>query len=215
MSSFYNTLSFKCKVNSEYIQFIENKYLYRLYDVHKEFYYFRDVPQFREYKEEEAQRKKNEFVKEYMEEKEKKQKEYELLPMNYKVLIDIWSDLDIGNNFYIYSLDGNEFSCQIYRYKNINNGNLKDKYEEFMKNIIVSISPDITYCNISSDNYDYSDYCYSDFELRGFKFNLYDKIKYIEHIYNEEKTEIYSTQVFYKHSIKKINFLDLNREYGV
>ena len=84
-----------------------------------------------------------------------------------------------------------------------------------MKNIIVPISSEISYCNISSDNYDYSDYFYSDYELRNVCFNLQDKIRGVQHIYNDDKTEIYETRVYYKYPIKKSHLLDLNREYGL
>ena len=68
-------------------------------------------------------------------------------------------------------------------------------------------------CNISSDDVDCFEHEYSDSELRCIPFCLQDKIKSVEHVYSEDGSEIVESLVIYKHSIKKIQFLDLDRAY--
>jgi hypothetical protein len=137
---------------------------------------------------------------------------YDALGKDYKDLIDIWCKLDIAQ-ICEYSFENNIFHCEIsnsvYRYS----GDLKNIYEEFMRDIIVPISSDITICSIESDDYILTKYNYTDTELRGKSFNLRDMIKSVEHTFNEDHTEIIETRVVYKRSIKALQFMDLDRAY--
>jgi hypothetical protein len=208
-------LTFHCKLLPEYIPFIEKEYLRTLYDTDRDIHY-RSGPFYRNYESDNEDRKKRiaELIKMKEEEKENREKEYNLLSKPYKDLIDIWTNLDIGLHFYKYELKGSDFFCQISKKVNWHSGDLQDDYLTFLKDIIVPISTEITDCNIESDDYGDMKWDYTDSQLRNIRFNLQDKIKSIEHIYSEDKSEIYETRVIYKHSIKKINFIDLNREYG-
>ncbi len=207
-------LTFTCKVLPECIPFIENKYLETLYDTDRDFHY-RYRPSYSYYEAEEAEKLREEDRQRQQKEEEEREKTYELLPKNFKDLIDIWTHLNIGVHFYEYKLEGNAFSCQISKRVNCHRGDLKDDYLDFMKDIIVPITSEISHCEIESDDYGPMKWYYTDSQLRNIRFNLQDKIKSIEHIYNEDKTEIYETRVIYKHSIKALQFLDLNREYGM
>lgn len=138
---------------------------------------------------------------------------YKRLPKNYRDLIDIWRKLDIGSHFYEYDLKDDIFFCKISKKVNRHSGELRSDYEAFLKDIIVLISSIITSCTIESDDYGDCVWEYSDSQLRDIYFRLTDKIKKVEHVYNEDMTEIYETRVIYKHSIKKIQFLDLDRAY--
>ena len=137
-----------------------------------------------------------------------------MFPKFYKDLIDIWRKLNIGYHFYEYSLNDSIFTCEISKKVGWHSGDLQDDYLTFMKDIIAEISSEIYDCSIKSDDYGDMEWIYTDSQLRGLRFNLQNKIKSIEHIYNDDKTEIYETRVIYKHSIKELNFIDLNREYG-
>lgn len=207
-------LTFTCKVLPEYISFIENKYLETLYDTDRDVHYC-NTPTYSYYEAEEAEKLREEDRQRRIKREEEREKTYELLPKNFKDLIDIWTHLNIGLHFYEYKLEGNVFSCEISKKVNWHTGDLKDDYMDFMKDIIVPITSEISYCEIESDDYGDMKWYYSDSQLRNIRFNLQDKIKSIEHIYNEDKTEIYETRVIYKHSIKALQFLDLNREYGM
>ena len=202
-------LTFKCKILPEYLVFIENRYLDILYDTVRDVHY-RSTPSLYMYEEEEAE----ELREERRKEEEEREKVYETLPKAFKDLIDLWTDLDIGVHFYEYKLKGDEFSCKISKKVARHKGDLQKDYLEFMKDIIVPISSEIIFCEIESDDYGNMKWLYSDSELRGVRFCLQDKIKSIQHIYNEDKTEIYETRVVYKHSIKQSQLLDLNRGYG-
>ena len=210
-------LTFHCKILPEFIPFIEKEYLRTLYDTDRDIHY--RVKPYRRYDSDDErsieEKKLIELIKKETEEQtEQREKEYNLLSKSYKDLIDIWTNLDIGLHFYEYKLKGSEFYCQISKKVNWHSGDLKDDYLLFLKDIIVPISSEIIECNIESDDYGDMKWDYTDSQLRNIRFNLQDKIKSIEHIYNEDKSEIYETRVIYKHSIKKINFIDLNREYG-
>lgn len=207
-------LKFTCKILPEYIPFIQNRYLQNLYDTERD-YHYQMTPSYSYYGIEEVDRLREESKQQRVKEEKEREKTYELLPKNFKDLIDIWIKLDIGVHFYEYILKGNEFTCEISKKVNLHKGNLRDDYLEFLKDIIVPITNEITYCEIESDDYGDMKWYYSDSQLRNVRFNLHDKIKYIEHIYNEDNTEIYETRVYYKHSIKKSQLLDLNREYGL
>lgn len=208
-------LTFRCCILPEFIHFIEKEYLRTLYDTDRDIHY-RDTPFYSYYDSDDEDKKKriNEFRKMKEEKEENREKEYNLLSKSYKDLIDIWTNLDIGCHFYEYELKGSEFFCKISKKVNWHSGDLKDDYLTFLKDIIIPITSEITDCNIESDDYGDMEWDYTDSELRNIRFNLQDKIKSIEHIYSEDKSEIYETRVIYKHSIKKINFIDLNREYG-
>ncbi len=211
-------LTFKCTILPEFISFIQNKYLLNLYDEDRDIHY-KEKP-YREYDSDDERSKEEKeriaaYEKEKQNEKEQKRKEYELLPKSYKDLIDIWISLDIGNHFYEYSLNSSEFICEISKKVNWHSGDLQNDYLTFLKDIIVPITSEIMECQIHSDDYGDFTWYYSDSELRNIHFRLEDKIKHIEHTYNENKTEILETRIIYKHSIKKKDFLDLNRSYGL
>ncbi len=207
-------LTFTCKVLPEYIPFIQNKYLQNLYDTDRDFHY-RYRPSYSYFVEEEAERLREEDRHRRYKEEEERQKAYELLSKNFRDLIDIWTRLNIGLHFYEYDIKGDEFTCKISKKVTWHKGDLKDDYLEFMKDIIVPISSEISFCEIESDDYGDMKWYYTDSQLRNIRFNLQDKIRGVQHIYSEDGLEIYETRVFYKHSIKKINFLDLDREYGI
>jgi hypothetical protein len=137
-------------------------------------------------------------------------------PFNkYTYLIDIWKSLDIGNYFYEYKLTDDIFHCKISKKVNRHSGDLMDAYKEFLHNIIVHITSEITFCTIESDDFGDFEYNYTDNELRNIPFKLTDKIKKVEHIYNEDKTEILESRVVYKYPIKASQKIDLDRCYGV
>ncbi len=207
-------LNFTCKVLPEYIPFIQNKYLETLYDTDRD-YHYQMTPSYSYYEVEEADRLREESRQQRIKEEEEREKAYELLPKNFKDLIDIWVGLDIGVHFYEYTLKGDEFTCEISKKVNWHKGDLQNDYLEFLKDIIVPISNEITYCKIESDDYGDMKWYYTDSQLRNVRFNLQDKIRGVQHIYNDDNTEIYETRVYYKHSIKKSQLLDLNREYGL
>lgn len=209
-------LRFNCKLLPEHIQFIENKYLMNFTE-DIELYRWsipeRTYPSDDERSKEEKNRIE-EWKKEKDEEFEKKEQQYESLPKFYKDLIDIWRRLDIGHHFYEYELRDGIFYCEISKKVNRHEGDLRADYESFLKDIIVPISSEITDCEIESDDYGDMRWYYSDSQLRNIHFRLEDKIKRIEHVYSEDGNEIYETKVIYKHSIKRTQFLDLNRAYG-
>ncbi len=207
-------LTFTCKVLPEYIPFIQNKYLQNLYDTDRDFHY-RYRPSYSYYEVEEAEKLREEDRLSRQKAEEEREKTYEQLPKNFRDLIDIWTHLDIGLHFYEYDIKGDEFTCKISKKVAWHKGDLKDDYLGFMKDIIVPISSEISFCEIESDDYGDMKWYYTDSQLRNVRFNLQDKIRGVHHIYSEDGSEIYETRVFYKHSIKKINFLDLDREYGI
>jgi hypothetical protein len=133
----------------------------------------------------------------------------------YKDLVDIWQKLDIGAGFREYSLQGYEFSCKLSKRVADHNGDLGEDYIKFVKDVLIPITSEITYCEIESDDYGSYRYRYTDAELRNIHFNLRDKIKSVEHVYNEDRTEILESRVVYKHSIRQIHYLDLDRAYKI
>ena len=182
------TLTFKCRLLPEFIDFIQNEYLETLFDAN------------------------------YLEESEKKEamdKEYNCLPATYKVLIDIWRELNIGINFYAYNLKDNEFFCQISKKIICHKGDLHDDYEKFMKEIIVFISSEILFCRIQTDDFGNIIWDYSDDELRNRPLRLRDKVKIIKHIYSEDNNAIIETRIVYKQLIKKEKESELNRIFDV
>jgi hypothetical protein len=140
--------------------------------------------------------------------------EIELLTKAEKDLIEIWRNLGIGHGFYKHSIEGDIFECELSKNVRRYKGDLRDAYELFLKDVIVTISSEIYDCKIVSDDMGDAVWHYSDSELRSVHFHLTDKIKYVEHEYSEDGTEIYATRITYKHSIKRLQFLDLNRAYG-
>ena len=150
-------------------------------------------------------------------EKEAAAKEYEELPKKYKDLVDIWRNLDIDGSFYNYTFnkDSREFSCKISKKVGDYNGDLREAYEEFLRDIIVPITSRITSCVIASDDFGNAHRVYTDTQLRNVRFSLQDKIKCIEHVFSADGNEIVETRVIYKRSIDVIQRIDLDREYGV
>lgn len=147
-------------------------------------------------------------------EKEDKQIEYEALPKSYRDIIDIWKELELWCSINSYNNKG-DLICEFEITKKVNSysGDLRGAYLVFLKDIIIHITSEISQCSIYDDSSDITR-SYTDSELRGKRFCLENSIKSIEHTYNEDMTEIIETRVVYKRSIKKIHFIDLNREYG-
>lgn len=147
-------------------------------------------------------------------ETEDKQKEYESLPKSYRDIIDIWKELGLGCSINPHNnKEGLMCEFEIERKVTTYFGNLEKAYFTFLEDIIVYISSEISHCSIYDDSSDITR-VYTDSRLRGTLFSLEDKVKSIEHTYNDDMTEIIETRVVYKHSIKKIQFIDLNRSYG-
>lgn len=145
---------------------------------------------------------------------EDKQAEYESLPKSYRDIIDIWKELSLWCSIMTYVIK-DELICEFNMEKKVTTyiGNLEEAYFTFLEDIIVPISSEIHKCSIYDDSSDITR-VYTDSRLRGRLFSLGDNVKTIEHTYNEDMTEIIETRVVYKHSIKKIQFVDLNRSYG-
>jgi hypothetical protein len=111
-----------------------------------------------------------------------------------------------------------EFECKISKKVNWHHGgsnDLREDYETFLKDIIVPITSCITFCQIESDDYGESVWYYTDCQLRNIPFRLEDKIKYVDHIYSEDRLEIIESRVIYKHSIPLYQLRDLNKSYGL
>lgn len=178
-------LNFTCKILPEYTDFIEKKYMLLFSDT---------SPLYDSDNEDE-----NTQI-------------YKHLNKNNQDLIDIWVNLDIAQ-IYDYSFENGIFHCQISKKVNTHHGDLKQTYERFLKDIIVPISSEIIRCYIESDDYILFRHNYTDTQLRGKSFNLHDMIKFVEHTYNDDNTEIYESRIVYKRSIKAIQFLDLDRAY--
>lgn len=208
-------LTFKCKVLPEFISFIENRYFDSQFDEENDKEYMFRPSWMDSYEPTKNQKKhKEEYEKRKDDEKKIREKEYNDLPKSYKDIIDIWNNLQIGSHFYEYELTDDIFFCKISKKVNWHSGLLHDDYETFLKDIIVHMTSEIIECDIESDDYGDMKWFYSDSQLRDNYFKLEDKIKNIEHIYNEDMSEILETRVVYKHSIKKKYFLDLQRAYG-
>jgi hypothetical protein len=153
---------------------------------------------------------KFESCKEYVEKKD----ELDTLSKSYKDLIEIWTKLGIGHYFREYKLTGNLFEFEISKKVTTHGVDLWEDYVKFLKDILVPITSVIYECQIESDDYGDRVQHYSDTELRNVPFCLNEKIKSIEHVYNDDGTEIFETRVVYKRSIPKVQLLDLNRSYG-
>ncbi len=209
-------LTFKCKILPEYKDFIENRYLDTLFDEKNDPEYMYKPRWIDNYElTEKEEKEKEEYERKKVEEKYKREKEYNNQSKFYRDLIDIWNDLKIGSHFYEYELEDDIFTCKISKKVNWHSGcRLQDDYEKFLKDIIVPITSEIIECQIESDDYGDMIWYYSDSELRNIYFKLEDRIKNIEHTYNDDMSEILETRVVYKHSIKKKYFLDLQRAYG-
>jgi hypothetical protein len=178
----------KCNVLPEFIPFIENEYMVKLN--HKDI----DKIEGQELEEDE------------------KDNIYNTLSQKYKNLIDIWKKLNIGYCFYKYSLQGSQFSFEICKKVNRHEGDLQKDYETFLRDIIVYITDEISECTIESDDFGDFTWHYTDTQLRDIRFTMSEKIKCVEHVY-DENSDIIETRVFYKHPIKKIQHLDLERSY--
>jgi hypothetical protein len=76
------------------------------------------------------------------------------------------------------------------------------------------MTSEIDECTIESDDFGETVWNYSDSELRCVPFCLKDKIKRVEHIWNDAGTAIIETRIAYRISIKKSQVLDLNRALG-
>jgi hypothetical protein len=210
-------LTFKAKILPEHIPFIQNRYLMTM-DDDFEFYHKLLIDE-RYYPDDERRNKERERIaqlrKRREEEDAKREEEYQSLPKFYRDIIDIWRSLSIGHHFCEYELEGDIFTCEMSKKVNNHTGDLREAYVSFLKDIIAPISSEIIDCEIESDDYGNITWRYSDSQLRNIHFRLEEKIKSIEHIYNEDESEIIETRVIYKHSIKRTQFLDLNRAYGL
>ena len=178
-------LDFTCKILQEYTDFIEKKYMLLFSDSSSLY--------------DSDNEDENTVI-------------YKQLNKDKRDLIDIWVNLDIAQ-IYEYSFENGIFHCQISKKVTTHHEDLKQTYERFLKDILVPITSEITSCRIESDDYGYFVYHYTDTELRGKSFNLRDMIRFVEHTYNEDQTEIFETRVVYKRSIKAIQFRDLDRAY--
>jgi hypothetical protein len=187
-------LQFKCKVLPEFREFVEKQYLCKFSEVIVD----------------EWDRKTSKSEREELE------REFEALPKSTQDVLNAWNCLNIGRRFYEYEFVDNVFSAQISKRVRDHSSSsaLQEDYLTFMKDVIVPISSEITWCTIESDDVWLFTQHYTDSELRNIGFNLKDKIKCIEHTYNEDGSEIYETRVVYKHSIKKLQFMDLQRAYS-
>ncbi len=211
-------LTFKCNILPEYTEFIKERYFEKFFDDNDDVHY-RSSPYFRYSSDDERGVEERERIAEWEREKQEEleaaERDYEKLSKNYKDLVDIWRNLRIGCHFYEYDFDEIDrvFFCKISKKVNWHEGFLREDYETFLKDIIVPISSLIIECEIESDDYGDCVWKYTDSELRNIHFHLKDKVKYIQHTYNEDRTEIIETRIVYKHSIQKHQFVDLDRCY--
>lgn len=211
-------LTFTCKVLPEFLPFLEKKYFETLYDKANDTEYF--VRPRRHYdSDDERSINEKKWIEEWQKEREEeeafREREYEGLPKNYKDIVDIWRELNIGStHFYEYDLKGDIFKCQIQKKVAYHEGDLREDYESFLKDILVPMTSEILDCEIESDDFGDAHWRYTDLQLRNIPFRLRDKIKNIEHVYSEDGTEIVQSIVIYKHSIPKKQLVDLNRSYS-
>lgn len=137
--------------------------------------------------------------------------EYIRLPKFYRDLIEIWIKLQLKYFAHYEMKDDNTFTCKIRKRCNWHKGDLREDMEAFVKDILVPITSEITFCTITIDDYDICTH-YTDLELRGGgRLNLREIIKSIRHIYDGD--EIVETRVIYKRSIKPFQKIDLDRCY--
>jgi hypothetical protein len=195
-----------CKVLPEFQEFVEKKYLCLFSDV-QDGYTSRDDTG---YTETASQSSEDSYEAEQRKEQENA---YRDCSKAYKDLIDIWTDLQIGHHFQEYKLQGSTWTFRLSKKVNWHNGDLKQDYESFLKDLVAPITSEISSCEIESDDFGDQKWRYSDSELRNVTFNLRDQIKYVEHTYNHDHTEILETRIVYKRSIKALQTLDLERAY--
>jgi hypothetical protein len=197
----HHFLTVRCKVLPEFLEFVKLNYL-------DKFYINDSDDEGSDYTTEE------DTTKGYSPRKSK----YEMLkelPKSYRDLIDIWNTLQIGLCCHTYDLNNDEFFLLIEKKVTRHRGDLKEDFLTFVRDVIVPISSEILECSISSDDFGCFKYEYTDSELRNIPFRLVNKVKSVEHKYSDDGNEIIETRVIYKHSIKKKDVLDLDREYGV
>ena len=130
----------------------------------------------------------------------------------YREILDMWRPLHL-NYFREYEIGSdNIFTCQISKKVNTYRGDLWEDLLTFVKEILVPLSSEITYCRIMSDDFGDRTQLYTDLELRGGRLVLQPLIKTLKHIYDEDG-DIVETRITYKRSIKKSQGLDLDRAY--
>jgi hypothetical protein len=184
----YCFLCLKCRIRPEYLEFVEKEYF-------------------------ETFGKEHEIYDDELDNNDG-DKLYKTLPKHYKNIIDIWTKLDLNG-----WMSQSRTEDGLYKYhieKKVNRH--KDGYhdlntdmETFLKDIIVQMTSEIYECSISDDDYMNNKVIYTDADLRNIPFRLVDKIKSVQHVYNEDRTEILETRIVYKHSVPKIQFIDLKR----
>lgn len=205
------TLYFHCKILPEYVDFIQKEYL-KLYDNYK-----LEEEDYESTEEEQEEQEDNRIKKEQERERQEKVKrEYDALPKSYRDLIDICNNLRIPGYISIYDFDPitSKFLCSSYKNEHYYDGDLRSAYRSFLQDVIVPISSEISSCEIRCEDFYRIAEVYTDTELRGVPFDLKSKIKRIEHVYDESESEIIETRVIYKHSIKRLQRIDLDRVYG-
>ncbi len=196
-------LRFSCKVKPEYIEFVRGEYLRDLCDERDDPSYLPKYGEALQYALEVAEAGEAERAA-----------TYEGLSGDWRGLIDCWRATGIGAHFYEYDLaaDG-VFTCEISKKVNWHRGDLRDAYLVFLRDVIVHISSVILNCEIESDDYGDAHWYYTDSELRNVPFRLQDKVKSVEHTYDEHGA-IIETRVVYKHSVPAHQHRDLARAYG-
>ena len=92
----------------------------------------------------------------------------------YEEFLEIWKQLEIGDYFYNYHLEGDIFTFRIekkpHRHKkgsDISYGNLEEDYMRLLHEIIVPITRNIIECMIEHDDFGLEPTYYKDGELRG------------------------------------------------
>lgn len=130
----------------------------------------------------------------------------------YREILSLWGPLDL-NYFHEHELGpDNTFTCQISKKVINHRGDLWEDLLTFVKEILVPLSSEITFCRIMSDDFGDRTQLYTDLELRNGHLNLQQLIKYLKHTYDEDG-DIVETRIIYKRSIKKLQALDLDRAY--
>lgn len=189
-------LTFKCKLLPEYIDFIKQDLLSqfggKFFSAESDF----EDP-------EEDYEKPSELLN-----------TYRSLPKRYRNLIKLWDSIGIDSYCGGYTLEEDQLTFQMSKKVSAHHGDLQADYVQFMKDIIVPISSEITECSVESDDYGCHTWYYTDSQLRDINFVLKDKILTTYHKYSADGSEITETRVIYKHPIKSIQFRDLNAAYG-
>lgn len=157
-----------------------------------------------------------EFVKENYFEVEPYSDKYDSLPRPYREFIDIWSCLDLDG--YLQNATLNEekggaiiYSSSMCKKVTSHLGDLWEDYEIFMKQIIVPMSSVVLSCTIESDDYGDRTVAYTDGQLRGWKFNVGELIKKVEHEWEDGR--VVASRVVYKRSVPPEHVADLARFY--